>query len=135
MIDLFLGAILANVPQHHPRHLRPIMGCEVEVFGVGGEEEKTCKTQPSVPLPKIEDICPFGYVDSNAYCVPRHDDVEGIIPNYSKELFKKCPPGYKNNRGYCQSTPDTGKNAIPMLTDRCPKKYYKSGNFCIQICD
>lgn len=93
-----------------------------------------CIDQPLIPIVKVGGKCPIGFTISKGYCIPNHSEINGVIPIYDGALPSKCPNGFRTNNGYCQTSTNLKKNFIPLIGDKCPRKYFKRGNFCIKPC-
>ena len=94
-----------------------------------------CRTQPLVPVIKVNKKCPQGFLSSGGYCIPSSAKTNPVIPIYDGKKVEKCPLGYRNTRGYCQSLPLLKTNSIPRLKDNCPLNFYKNKGFCTEICN
>ena len=93
-----------------------------------------CIDQPLIPIIQVEEICPLGFTSSKGYCIPNHSEINGVIPIYNGVLPSSCPNGFRINNGYCQTTKNLKRNFIPLIGNKCPRKYFKRGDFCIKPC-
>ena len=88
--------------------------------------------QPVIPIKKIGNACPIGYLSSNGYCVPTSNRSAGVIPIYGERSIGSCPRGFRSNVGYCLSTKTNKTMAIPMISSMCPRDYLQSGSYCLK---
>ena len=88
--------------------------------------------QPVIPVVKVGERCPTAFLPSQGYCLPTSKNSRAVIPTQGQVAASACPLGFRNVNGYCQMLPTVMYFAIPMITDSCPRGYYKSNQFCIK---
>ena len=71
--------------------------------------------QPLMPVKKIGETCPIGYLSSNGYCMPISNKSDAAIPVYSDKAIETAHADF----GIMQVLFDYKSNktfAIPMIT-------------------
>ena len=120
-LSILVFGLLCSLPANsHPINQKPTIYYKVKLV------------QPLMPVKKIVETCPIGYLSSNGYCMPISNKSDAAIPVYGDKAIGNCPRGFRYNAGYFLTTKSNKTFAIPMITSMCPRGYIQSGSYCLK---